>query len=439
MLSKNSFTANTWLISNSTLFFTDQLLNDGIPLNAYSIFDLSKLTEAILFSDKILILPGKGTRSKLYSHLKLTDKKIIDVLDPSGLEVSKIIGILRGYGSIDDRYSHEFLKSINLEYLANVICDLFPISHEKALEGLVYAENWANENWDTPDWETSEWFNGKSNQEDMILQRTKPNFYSKFWSDSRGRNSFPQTVIAEAYLRSIIYLRISDLYGISYSPDSIRIPIVDFINKSIKENISNYNQLVINKLEEKNAKKIKSLNENITFNRFEVEIPSALSLILKEISNENRSKNDIMTKTLELRYNNKIENFRSWLSALGETIKNGNRKEIETKFKQLDEFIHNIDRSLLEKLIIDSISSDIPISLSSELSTSLSIKNIGMELYRYFKNKRLIFLKDLYKHLTQIESMNSLLNKVFDTCLSEDELKIFRNLRAFQKNYLTNN
>lgn len=73
---------NTWLTSNSNLYLADAILSDSdedserasltfggtiprpppdafvrLPLNAYSIFDLSK---SILLADKIAVLPGIG-------------------------------------------------------------------------------------------------------------------------------------------------------------------------------------------------------------------------------------------------------------------------------------------------------------------------------------------------------------------------------------------
>lgn len=53
------FLPNSWLTSNSHLYFADRLLHTKSPLNAYGIFDLAKLSEAILLAEKILILPGR--------------------------------------------------------------------------------------------------------------------------------------------------------------------------------------------------------------------------------------------------------------------------------------------------------------------------------------------------------------------------------------------
>ncbi len=61
---------NSWLISNSAFYFGGRLLSGDLPLNANSIFDLSKISETILFADKILTLPGIDFHNTLYRELE---------------------------------------------------------------------------------------------------------------------------------------------------------------------------------------------------------------------------------------------------------------------------------------------------------------------------------------------------------------------------------
>jgi hypothetical protein len=54
------------------------LLEGDLPLNAYSIWDLCNLSEAILFSEKITMLPGLQENNQAITRLR--EQKIIDDL-----------------------------------------------------------------------------------------------------------------------------------------------------------------------------------------------------------------------------------------------------------------------------------------------------------------------------------------------------------------------
>ena len=59
------FGFNSWLITNTQLYFADQLLDkDWRRYNAYGLLDLSNLLNAIVLSDKIFTLPGFHTEIK---------------------------------------------------------------------------------------------------------------------------------------------------------------------------------------------------------------------------------------------------------------------------------------------------------------------------------------------------------------------------------------
>ena len=84
----NEIGPNSWLLSNSTLYIANRFLNIGDDLNAYSLFDLSKLSEAILFSEKIITISSPMVES---SEAFKSLKSIIKVLDINDNEKSAII------------------------------------------------------------------------------------------------------------------------------------------------------------------------------------------------------------------------------------------------------------------------------------------------------------------------------------------------------------
>jgi hypothetical protein len=51
-------------------YFADRLISGSLPVNAFSLFDLSKLSECILLADKITTLPGRGIPNSTFDKLK---------------------------------------------------------------------------------------------------------------------------------------------------------------------------------------------------------------------------------------------------------------------------------------------------------------------------------------------------------------------------------
>jgi hypothetical protein len=141
---------NTWLTSNSNLYLADAILIESdkesegssytfggeikpqpgafgeLPLNAYSIFDLSTLSESILLADKIAVLPGGGVYSETGRFLK--DNGILEVVDDyHNRDLFDLISEIRGQAPDD------LLSIIDKGVLAKIFCHTFGITKEKAL------------------------------------------------------------------------------------------------------------------------------------------------------------------------------------------------------------------------------------------------------------------------------------------------------------------
>jgi hypothetical protein len=71
---------NTWLISNSQLYFADSILSENLGLNMYSLFDLFNLLEAILLADKIITLPGdkKNDTAEMLKKKGILEELVIE-------------------------------------------------------------------------------------------------------------------------------------------------------------------------------------------------------------------------------------------------------------------------------------------------------------------------------------------------------------------------
>lgn len=114
---------NTWLVSNSSLYFADRLLQGLLPVNAYNIFDLSKLSECLLLADKIYTLPGRGTEIELYEQLKNGTEIKIEELNVNDGTVENIVGNIRE----GDDYIYSRLKPKDV---VKLFCDIFSIKEQ---------------------------------------------------------------------------------------------------------------------------------------------------------------------------------------------------------------------------------------------------------------------------------------------------------------------
>jgi len=72
---------NTWLVTNTSLFFADQLLEGTYKykVDFYRVSELSKLSEAILLADRIVTLAG-GELDTMYMH-ELRGKGLLEDIE----------------------------------------------------------------------------------------------------------------------------------------------------------------------------------------------------------------------------------------------------------------------------------------------------------------------------------------------------------------------
>jgi hypothetical protein len=106
---------NTWLTSNSQLYFADSILTKDLPLNAYSIFDVCNLLEAILLADKIITLPGNGFENE--TAKKLRKENLLNQL-----EIEKDIADI--IGSLKSTWDSDSITYENKEKIA-ILCVMF--------------------------------------------------------------------------------------------------------------------------------------------------------------------------------------------------------------------------------------------------------------------------------------------------------------------------
>lgn len=135
--------------------------------------------------------------------------------------------------------------------IAHIISDIFPVPYKTASEAISDAHNWSNEVWNTPDWyETSNWFTFDEEDSHLMFKEydAKKEYYYKFWNYPEFEDMVKGT-ISETYLRAILYYLVASTKGLNYYPDSIRVPIIAYINKRIRKNINKLGQKLIKEAE----------------------------------------------------------------------------------------------------------------------------------------------------------------------------------------------
>jgi len=426
---------NTWLTSNSNLSIADAILSEEdekwkrasftfggkippriqpppdafvrLPLNAYSIFDLSTLSESILLADKIAVLPGNGVYSETGRFLK--DNGILEVVDDyQKRDLFDLITVIRGQAPDD------LLSIIDKEVLAKIFCHTFGITKETALKALNNTTDWAIENSASPKW--TNWFS--QNLDDPEILFLNP----------------PQDIISEVFWRTIVYLCVGSLGGYNYYPDSVRAPIVAYILHQIQHEMRAVpvGQELINAFEKQHGRiREKYLNRRSAHNWIEIDIPAALTYILERCT----SKSDFLTEAIKLRNDRNVKKFRSWIASLDKAIRSNNAGEY---FRLLDlaEEVSN-DSTLLNKtpFYIDALPS---ISFSpTSVGVSIPTDRYGKHLLKYFRTRRLAFFSDLSKSVYQVASIKHSIERVFRSSIPEEQLRRFRELRAYQDGYLS--
>ena len=86
----------------------------------------------------------------------------------------------------------------------------------------------------------------------------------------------------------------------------------DYRRKIALRKIDNVSEQVIEKTDYNLRKKLESIDTN----HFKIDIPSALSMIIRSCLKSKQTIDKFLDSTIELRNSKKIENFRKWLAEL---------------------------------------------------------------------------------------------------------------------------
>jgi hypothetical protein len=411
--------ANTSLISNSSLYFADSVLTKKIPLNAFTLFDLSSLSEAILFANNLASLPfGSGLNSQIATNLE--NEGILHRVQISEKKDEIIDEIKEFQYTLDDNTKTG---------LGEIISDIFHVREDIISDTIIgFNSKHFSQN-------IKEFF-----IEGSLTADGKPMDYFKTTTSQEVIVSFPIVMsrilvstesIMEAYIRALVYFKIAVILDLNYQPDSVRVPIVAYLNKIMLKNINRFGSQLIRKADSNLRKEL----ELIDTNHFTINVPSALSMIIKSCIESNYSKVKFLDKALELRNSKRLKNFRNWLTEL-ESAMNTDIK----KYKRMKKTANTVLKSKQydgDELVSGTT---LTIGVSGPSISGIPIAKIlhmsAQSLrYHFSLNKgRLIFLHDLSTDLNLAVKDNEI--KQFLGKLSLRDIKMFRKLGAYHHDYL---
>lgn len=201
-MSNPSIEPNTWLMTNTHMYFADYVLTENIELdmfNMYSLFDLSNLLEAILLADKIVTLPsGDNIRNNTIEVLK--KNHILHELEIKE-DIAKVVSHIKYTWDTDS------IISENLNNFADILCDIFPIDKKLAVKVVHNANEWASSAYRTASWPSNKGFTMSAVMQEDISKSIVPG--SLKWNVLQNRQTGIEETVTETFVRAILYFMIA--------------------------------------------------------------------------------------------------------------------------------------------------------------------------------------------------------------------------------------
>lgn len=241
----------------------------------------------------------------------------------------------------------------------------------------------------------------------IAMNAIDPSNASKRWGGAkyfsytakRGSIEFPEKGIHEFYaasllIRSLFYIFVSDLTGLTYRGDALRSKVIKSLIKPNEKQRRNFADSVISAttLHEKERDKI--VNEILGYDAFEIKCP----LVVKAVLEKAESFEDILKVALDLRKSKEAKNFRLFSATVDEAIDKGKRDEVE---RALDE-LSFLGIKVLQEIKVDNTNA--PLQVTEEIVkygspliyTLWPLLRFPIEkVYKKLRHKKLAFLDTL--------------------------------------------
>ena len=414
---------NTWLMSNTQIYFSNNLLfGEAIP-NMYSLFDLSNLIEGIILAERIVTLPGYAV-----------DTPTATILNKEGIlrEAEVNENYVQIISSLKYTWDADSIVKQNYKQLARILCDIFPIEYDVAYNAILESNLWAGTAYRTPNW---------TKNRGLVISDASGDSYLD--GDYHGAHpNVTKETMSQTFVRAIFYLLGASDRGYSYFPDSIRVPITAFLNNAYFQEVFKATKNLILKLDEKHGEKINLINRETAYNRFEINVPSAFTLALKDCNN----RRNILDKAIDLRNRKDVKKFRRELIKFENSAKKCDPRvlrQIERLESVLDPEEYDVENMVVQVVnqLVDVIRSVItgsnPGIIAGKALPSKELTEFGIhKLVKFFRTRNLSYLRNLSKELDVIRSGKKNIEQIFDFKLSAENIKTLQRLRAYQSNYL---
>src|SRR4030095_2074653 len=322
------------------------------------------------------------------------------------------------------------------------------------LDALSWSPDWASRNWSSTYTYMDKWFHKHIHDESFYTKLLKsypisPHTILSEVANSSIYNSNFQNLITDTYLRTILYLEVASQYGLNYSPDSIRVPLVEYIDSELLYQVKEFAKFAQTLVQGSRDNKANSTNyiENIAFEFDEVKLP-ILGIIINKMTRSKLTKKDFLDTVLELRNEKKVKTIRHMLRVYaradkGEVKYIREREKIRKKLKRTqtgnsDSIFIRLN-NVLDKLgpILSVAAGAVSSFDNAYLGAAIAGFGFTPLFMSYFNQRRFTLLKDLNKEVNQIAFYNDKLQKIFDSSLRAEDINLPRKLNASQKKYLS--
>ncbi len=295
----------------------------------YALFDLANLAEAILLAPKLVTLPGEAVQTNTATFLQ--DEGLLEEVKVEE-DMADIIS------SIKYTWDSNSALILNKEKIAKILCDIFPVQFQDAYNAVSNSNQWASEVYRTPNWSVTKGFVTADVAGDHYLGGGMSYVGDLHFRFEEAHKTHPrqiQEILKQTFVRGIFYMLTASSREYNYYPDAVRIPIIAFINTIFNKEVSKTIKKELMKIDDKIGKRIDSLNKANGYGKFEITVPSAFSMVLKDSD----KKEQILEKALELRKSSALKKFRTTLAKLEESARRFDPKF----FKQKEELEAALD------------------------------------------------------------------------------------------------
>jgi hypothetical protein len=423
---KNKNSISEILHDATALVWGFDLIN-GKGINPHRVFDLSLIVESIVLHDRLVFIsPSERPSTEIFlKYISLLPDEITHIVElDRGYRLDDMI---RDIEAINPGYGHEIWMTFpfSLGFNADPVEVVFSTDRPKNINDIEnYTSFYLHEGRINRD---EEW--GKNSYSDFdpltgaaIHDTTSP---YEADDDSEEKKKLEQKTVAAFHIGTVLtrmryYMLVSNIFDLSYKPDSLRTPFFrEMVNRSRLTTVS-MGEKILRNLEKGNQDLRKAIANFIDLSEITYRIPIILSTILKKVDTPSQ----IIEEAIFLRNTKAASNFRTLMKEMSQDLDDSRIDNIKKRIIEIEKVL---GKEFTLGSSIDLLSSaDMKYSfMEDKLSDGINVSKIAgvglSSLLKFYKNKKYVLLKNLSKEAKQIKDLNPLLEKVFGNHFSKKD------------------